>query len=69
MGQTAPASRAIGYETRNDGFPTPVGIFNDNGTSELADGTKVPVLLIFRSSDKNQPITKVVTKWTYKKGG
>lgn len=69
MGQTAPVSRAIGYETRNDGFPTPVGIFNDNGTSELADGTKVPVLLIFRSSDKNQPITKVVTKWTYKKGG
>ena len=69
MGQTAPASRAIGYETRNDGFPTPVGIFNDNGTSELADGTKVPVLLIFRSSDKTQPITKVVTKWTYKKGG
>ena len=71
MGQTA-ATRAIGYETDdNTGFPTPVGIF-DKGTSEgkeIADGTKVDVLLIFRNSDKTQPVTKVITKWTYKKGG
>ena len=71
MGQTA-ATRAIGYETDdNTGFPTPVGIF-DKGTSEgkeIADGDKVPVLLIFKSTDTDQPITKVVTKWTYKKGG
>ena len=71
MGQTA-ATRAIGYETDdNTGFPTPVGIF-DKGTSEgkeIADGTKVPVLLIFKSKDTTQPITKVVTQWTYKKGG
>lgn len=71
MGQTA-ATRAIGYETDdNTGFPTPVGIF-DKGTSEgkeIADGSKVDVLLIFRSSDKTQPVTKVITKWTYKKGG
>ena len=71
MGQTA-ATRAIGYETDdNTGFPTPVGIF-DKGTSEgkeIADGTKVDVLLIFKSSDDSQPVTKVVTKWTYKKGG
>lgn len=71
MGQTA-ATRAIGYETDDiKGFPTPVGIF-DKGTSEgkeIADGTKVDVLLIFRSSDDSQPVTKVVTKWTYKKGG
>lgn len=71
MGQTA-ATRAIGYETDdNTGFPTPVGIF-DKGTSEgkeIADGDKVPVLLIFKSTGTDQPITKVVTKWTYKKGG
>ena len=71
MGQTA-ATRAIGYETDDiKGFPTPVGIF-DKGTSEgkeIADGSKVDVLLIFRSSDDSQPVTKVVTKWTYKKGG
>ena len=71
MGQTA-ATRAIGYETDdNTGFPTPVGIF-DKGTSEgkeIADGEKVDVLLIFKSSDDTQPVTKVVTKWTYKKGG
>nr|WP_314682329.1 hypothetical protein [uncultured Prevotella sp.] len=71
MGQTA-ATRAIGYETDdNTGFPTPVGIF-DKGTSEgkeIADGSKVDVLLIFKSTDTDQPITKVVTKWTYKKGG
>lgn len=71
MGQTA-ATRAIGYETDDiKGFPTPVGIF-DKGTSEgkeIDDGSKVDVLLIFRSSDKTQPVTKVITKWTYKKGG
>lgn len=71
MGQTA-ATRAIGYETDdNTGFPTPVGIF-DKGTSEgkeIADGSKVDVLLIFKSSDVTQPVTKVVTKWIYKKGG
>jgi len=71
MGQTA-ATRAIGYETDDiKGFPTPVGIF-DKGTSEgkeIADGSKVDVLLIFKSSDDTQPVTKVVTKWTYKKGG
>lgn len=78
MGQTAPASRAgvqsnpIGYETRvSDGFPTPIGIFDKTGNDgkEIADGTKVPVLLIFKSTDTTQPITKVVTNWTYKKGG
>lgn len=71
MGQTA-ATRAIGYETDdNTGFPTPVGIF-DKGTSEgkeIADGSKVEVLLIFKSSDGTQPVTKVVTNWIYKKGG
>jgi hypothetical protein len=71
MGQTA-ATRAIGYETDdNNGFPTPVGIF-DKGTSEgkeIADGSKVDVLLIFKSSDDTQPVTKVVTNWIYKKGG
>lgn len=70
MGQTA-ATRAIGYETRSDGFPIPIGIFNKSGNSgeEIATGTKVPVLLIFRSSDDSQPVTKVVTNWTYTKGG
>ena len=71
MGQTA-ATRAIGYETDDTkGFPTPVGIF-DKGTSEgkeIADGSKVEVLLIFKSSDGTQPVTKVVTNWIYKKGG
>nr|WP_315089779.1 hypothetical protein [uncultured Prevotella sp.] len=71
MGQTA-ATRAIGYETDDTkGFPTPVGIF-DKGTSEgkeIADGEKVEVLLIFKSSDGTQPVTKVVTNWIYKKGG
>ena len=71
MGQTA-TTRAIGYETDdNTGFPTPVGIF-DKGTyegKEIADGSKVDVLLIFRNSDKTQPVTKVITKWIYKKGG
>ncbi len=78
MGQTTPKSRAgvqsnpIGYETKdNNGFPIPIGIFDKSGNNgkEIADGTKVPVLLIFRSSDDTQPVTKVVTNWTYKKGG
>ena len=72
MGQTAPKSRAIGYETDdNTGFPTPVGIFNQTGNSgaEIATGTKVPVLLIFKSTVSGQPVTKVVTNWTYTKGG
>ena len=72
MGQTAPKSRAIGYETDdNTGFPTPVGIFNQSGNSgaEIATGTKVPVLLIFKSTASGQPVTKVVTNWTYTKGG
>jgi hypothetical protein len=78
MGQIAPKSRAgvqsnpIGYETDdNNGFPTPVGIFNQTGNSgeEIATGTKVPVLLIFKSTTSGQPVTKVVTYWTYTKGG
>ncbi len=40
-----------------------------NSATEIADGTEVPVYCIFMSTDKNQPVTKVVTKWTYKKGG
>ena len=79
--QTAPASRAntnIGYKTDEaTGFPTPVGLFDavGNNGKEIAEGTKVPVVLIFRnvSSDGNshndQPITKVETQWTYHKGG
>lgn len=72
MGKTAATTRAIGYETDdNTGFPTPIGIFDKSGNEgqEIADGTKVPVLLIFKSTDSSQPITKVVTNWTYKKGG
>ncbi|WP_278993860.1 hypothetical protein [Prevotella melaninogenica] len=78
MGQIAPKSRAgvqsnpIGYETDdNNGFPTPVGIFNQTGNTgeEIATGTKVPVLLIFKSTTSGQPVTKVVTYWTYTKGG
>ena len=77
MGQIAPKSRAgvqsnpIGYETDdNTGFPTPVGIFNQTGNTgeEIATGTKVPVLLIFKSTTSGQPVTKVVTYWTYTKG-
>ena len=73
--QTAPASRAntnIGYKTdESTGFPTPVGLFDAVGNEgkEIAEGTKVPVVLIFRSTDNDQPITKVETKWTYHKGG
>ena len=73
--QAAPASRAntnIGYKTDDaTGFPTPVGLFDavGNDGKEIAEGTKVPVVLIFRSTDNSQPITKVETKWTYHKGG
>ena len=73
--QTAPASRAntnIGYKTdESTGFPTPVGLFDavGNDGKEIAEGTKVPVVLIFRSTDNSQLITKVETKWTYHKGG
>lgn len=73
--QAAPASRAntnIGYKTDEaTGFPTPVGLFDavGNDGKELAEGTKVPVVLIFRSTDNSQSITKVETKWTYHKGG
>ena len=75
--QTAPASRAntnIGYKTdEGTGFPTPVGLFDavGNDGKELAEGTKVPVVLIFRNDETGgtQPITKVVTNWTYHKGG
>ena len=73
--QAAPASRAntnIGYKTDEaTGFPTPVGLFNavGNDGKEIAEGTEVPVVLIFRSTDNSQPITKVETKWTYHKGG
>ena len=71
-------TRAIGYKgnenadpTKSHGYPIPIGIFNkrSNDATEIADGTEVPVYCIFMSTDKNQPVTKVVTKWTYKKGG
>ena len=68
----AKSTRAIGYETRqSDGFPTPIGVFDKglNDGKELNDGDKVDVLLIFRSTDDTQPITKVKTQWTYTKGG
>lgn len=68
----AKSTRAIGYETRpTDGFPTPIGVFDKglNEGKELNDGDKVDVLLIFRSTDDHQPITKVKTQWTYTKGG
>ena len=69
---------AIGYKgnenadpTKSHGYPIPIGIFNErsNSATEIADGTEVPVYCIFMSTDKDQPVTKVVTKWTYKKGG
>lgn len=71
-------TRAIGYKgnenadpTKSHGYPIPLGIFDQRGINgtEIADGTEVPVYCIFMSTDKNQPVTKVVTKWTYKKGG
>lgn len=76
----AKSTRAIGYETGpydgnpgspSDGFPTPIGVFDKglNDGKELNDGDKVDVLLIFRSTDDSEPITKVKTQWTYTKGG
>ena len=67
-----PSSRAIGYEVKDDnGFPTAKGLYNGVGASahELATGTKVPVVLIFKSDNASQPVTKVMTKWTYTQGG
>ena len=67
-----PNSRAIGYEVKNDdGFPTAKGLYNGVGASaqELATGTKVPVVLIFKSDASGLPVTKVKTMWTYTQGG
>ena len=67
-----PTSRAIGYEVKDDnGFPTAKGLYNGVGASahELATGTKVPVVLIFKSDNASQPVTKVKTQWTYTRGG
>ena len=67
-----PNSRAIGYEVKDDnGFPTAKGLYNGVGASaqELATGTKVPVVLIFKSDNASQPVTKVMTLWTYTQGG
>ena len=67
-----PNSRAIGYEVKdNDGFPTAKGLYDGVGASahELATGTKVPVVLIFKSDNTSQPVTKVKTMWTYTQGG
>ena len=67
-----PSSRAIGYEVKdNEGFPTAKGLYNGVGASahELATGTKVPVVLIFKSDNASQPVTKVKTQWTYTQGG
>ncbi|MBF1498120.1 MAG: hypothetical protein HXN81_04950 [Prevotella pallens] len=68
----APKNRIIGYEVKdNDGFPTAKGLYNGVGASaqELATGTKVPVVLIFKSDNTSQPVTKVKTMWTYTQGG
>ena len=67
-----PTSRAIGYEVKdNGGFPTAKGLYDGVGASahELATGTKVPVILIFKSDNAGQPVTKVKTQWTYTQGG
>ena len=67
-----PNSRAIGYEVKDDnGFPTAKGLYNGVGASahELATGTKVPVVLIFKSDNASQPVTKAKTMWTYTQGG
>ena len=67
-----PTSRAIGYEVKDDnGFPTAKGLYDGVGASahELATGTKVPVILIFKSDNASQPVTKVKTMWTYTQGG
>ncbi|MBF1469243.1 hypothetical protein, partial [Prevotella pallens] len=68
----APKNRIIGYEVKDDdGFPTAKGLYNRVGASaqELATGTKVPVVLIFKSDNASQPVTKVKTMWTYTQGG
>ena len=68
----APKNRIIGYEVKDDnGFPTAKGLYNGVGASaqELATGTKVPVVLIFKSDNASQPVTKVMTQWTYTQGG
>lgn len=68
----APKNRIIGYEVKDDdGFPTAKGLYDGVGASaqELATGTKVPVVLIFKSNNASQPVTKVMTKWTYTQGG
>ena len=68
----APKNRIIGYEVKDDnGFPTAKGLYDGVGASaqELATGTKVPVVLIFKSDNASQPITKVMTQWTYTQGG
>ena len=68
----APKNRIIGYEVKDDnGFPTAKGLYNGVGASaqELATGTKVPVVLIFKSDNTSQPVTKVKTMWTYTQGG
>ena len=68
----APKNRIIGYEVKDDnGFPTAKGLYNGVGASaqELATGTKVPVVLIFKSDNASQPVTKVMTLWTYTQGG
>ena len=67
-----PTSRAIGYEVKdNGGFPTAKGLYDGVGASahELTTGTKVPVILIFKSDNASQPVTKVKTMWTYTEGG
>ena len=67
-----PNSRAIGYEVKdNGGFPTAKGLYDGVGASahELTTGTKVPVILIFKSDNASQPVTKVKTMWTYTQGG
>ena len=67
-----PTSRAIGYEVKDDGgFPTAKGLYDGVGASahELTTGTKVPVILIFKSDNASQPVTKVKTMWTYTQGG
>ena len=67
-----PNSRAIGYEVEAaNGFPTAKGLYDGVGASahELATGTKVPVVLIFKSNNASQPVTKVKTMWTYTQGG
>ena len=68
----APKNRIIGYEVKDDnGFPTAKGLYNGVGASahELTTGTKVPVVLIFKSDNASQPVTKVKTMWTYTQGG